>query len=191
MTFSPDQFRSRGLALEAAFFQKRDAELLAKIRSGLAAMEEKKGLSDVSGILDENVLLDLMRAGVTGESLLAMRFVPMIVVAWSDRVISPEEHAAILSAAEADNVIPGTPAHQLLHSWLERRPDNAVIVAWKAYVSELAHIMPPESLKKLRERTETLCHRVAKAAGGVLGFGRISPAEQAAIDDFMNSWKHA
>ncbi len=92
-------------------------------------MEEKTGLSHVSGILDENVLLDLMRVGVTGESLLAMRFVPMIAVAWSDRVISPEEHAAILSAAEAENVMPGTPAYQLLHSWLERRPDNAVIVA--------------------------------------------------------------
>jgi hypothetical protein len=189
MDFSPDVFQARARALEAAFFRKRDAELLARMRSQLAEMEEREKVAHVSGILDEQLLLDLVRMGVTAETLLAMRFVPMVAVAWSDDVVSAEEQAAILKSVEAEDIAPGSPAYQLLRDWLERRPDEAVIAAWKAYISELARIMPAESLEKLRQRTESLCYQVAKASGGFLGIGSISHAEQTAIDEFVNSWK--
>jgi hypothetical protein len=191
MTLMPDMFEARERAFEAAYFHKRDAELLAKIRSGLAEMEDKNKLAHVSGILDEKVLLDLLHAGVTGESLLAMRFVPMVAVAWADPAIDPAERAEVLKAAENEHIVAGSPAHQLLCNWLEHRPDEAVIVAWKKYIHELAHIMPPESLEQLRSRTESLCQRVAKATGGILGIGSISQAEQETIDDFMASWERS
>ena len=188
MELNPDAFESRRRALEDAFFHKRDEELVGKMRSQLAALEDKQRLAHVSGILDEQVLVDLAHAGVTAETLLAMRFVPMIAVAWADRIISTKERTAVLQAAESEGVAAGSPAHGLLESWLERKPDKAVFVAWKAYVSELAKVMPPATLAKLRERTEHLCHQVAKAAGGIMGIGSISPAEKAAIAQFSASW---
>lgn len=188
MKLSPDGFQSRQRALEDAFFQKVDTQLLENLRSELGAIEEANGLAHVSGILDEKVLRDLVRVGVTAESLLAMRFVPMIQVAWSDRRISAAEQAAILKAAESENVLPNSPAYHLLRAWLERPPDAAVLGAWKDYVRELARIMPAESLTALRERTKALCYQVAKAAGGVLGIGSISSAEQQAIADCVNTW---
>ena len=189
MELPPDLFRARERALEAAFFLKRDAELLARMRSQLAEMEEREKVAHVSGILDEHVLLDLIRVGVTAETLLAMRFVPMVAVAWSDNLVSAEEQAAILKSVEAENIAPGSPAYQLLRDWLEHRPDGAVIVAWKEYISELVRIMPAESLEKLRQRTELLCYQVARASGGFLGIGSVSHAEQTAIEEFVHCWK--
>lgn len=189
MELPPDLFRARGRALEEAFFLKRDAELLARMRSQLAEMEEREKVAHVSGILDEHVLLDLIRVGVTAEALLAMRFVPMVAVAWSDDLVSADERAAILKSVEAENIAPGSPPYQLLRDWLEHRPDGTVIVAWKEYISELAGIMPAESLEKLRQRTESLCYQVARASGGLLGIGSVSHAEQTAIEEFMHCWK--
>jgi hypothetical protein len=188
MELSPDAFESRRRALEDAFFHKRDEELVAKMRSLLGEFEEKQKMAHVSGILDEHVLVDLVRAGVTAESLLAMRFVPMIGVAWADRIVAEKERAAIMQAAEAEGVAADSPAHRLLESWLHHKPDAAVFVAWKEYVSELAKVMPPATITKLRERTEHLCHQVAKAAGGILGLGSVSAAERAAIAEFSGSW---
>jgi hypothetical protein len=183
-----DAFHARQMSLEAAFFGKVDAELLKNLRSELAALEEANKMAHVSGILDEKVLRDLVRVGVTAESLLAMRFVPMVHVAWADRKISPEERAAILRAAESENVLPNSPAYGVLQSWLQRSPDPAVLAAWKEYIRELARSMPSESLTELRERTKSLCYKVAQAAGGVFGIGSISQAEQEAIDECVNTW---
>jgi hypothetical protein len=189
MKLPPDQFQARQRSLENAFFQKVDVKLLENLRSELAAVEEANGLAHVSGIMDQKVLGDLVRVGVTAESLLAMRFVPMIQVAWSDRRISAAEQAAILKAAESEKVLPNSPAYHLLRTWLESPPDAAIFTAWKEYIRELARITPAESLAELRERTKSLCYQVAKAAGGVLGIGSISQAEQQAIDDCVNTWR--
>ena len=188
MKLTPDLFEARQRSLEAAFFHKVDAQLLANLRNQLAQVEEAHKLAHVSEIMDQEVLRDLVRAGVTAETLVAMRFVPMIKVAWSDRRISPEERAAVLRAAESENVKLDSPSYQLLRAWLERHPEDAVFIAWRDYIQALAPTMPAESLAKLRDRTAELCHRVAKAAGGVLGIGSISKAEQKAIDECVNAY---
>lgn len=181
-------FDARRTALENAFFQNRDAELVERMRQELARMEEKLKLTKVSGILSEKVLLDLVQVGVRSETLMAMRLVPMVSVAWTDRILSQEERAAILKAAAEVDILPGSAAYGLLSSWLERSPDMRVINAWKEYVTEVARIMPAEALRELRERTAKLCHLVAKAAGGVLGIRAISAAEQTAINDFVGAF---
>jgi hypothetical protein len=183
-----DAFHARQMSLEAAFFGKVDAQLLKNLRSELASLEEAHKMAHVSGILDERVLRELVRVGVTAESLLAMRFVPMVHVAWSDRKISAAERAAVLRAAESEKVLPDSPAYHVLETWLQSSPDPAILAAWKEYIRELARVMPKESLTALQERTKLLCDKVARAAGGVLGIGSISPAEQNAIDECVNTW---
>lgn len=183
-----DAFHARQMSLEAAFFGKVDAELLRNLRAELAALEEAHKMAHVSGILDERVLSDLVRVGVTSESLLAMRFVPMVHVAWSDRKISPAERAAVLRAAESENVVPDSPAYHVLQTWLQHSPDATILAAWKEYIRELARVMPPDSLTELRERTKSLCYKVARAAGGILGVGSISQTEQKAIDECVSTW---
>lgn len=181
-------FDARRTALENAFFQNRDAQLIEQMRQELSRMEEKLKLAKVSGILNEKVLMDLAQVGVRAETLMAMRLVPMVAVAWADRILSQEERAAILKAAADEDIVPGTAAYGLLCFWLEQSPDLRVINAWREYVTQVVRIMPPEALRELRERTEKLCHLVAKAAGGVLGIRATSEAEQKAIDDFVGTF---
>jgi len=188
MKLLADQFVARQRALEAVFFQNVDARLIANLRNELSQLEEAHKLAHVSEIMDEHVLRDLVQVGVTAESLLAMRFVPMIKVAWSDGYISPAERAAVLKAAVTENIQPDSPAYQLLCNWLERPPEKAVFVAWKEYIHELAQHMPADSLTKLRQRTASLCNRVAKASGGVLGFGGISHVERETIEDCLATY---
>jgi hypothetical protein len=183
-----DAFGERRRALEEAFFRDRDAKLLQKLRDELAAMEDRNKLAHVSGIMDENVLIDLVQAGVQAETLLAMRLVPMVVVAWSDGQIAPEERAAILNAAAAEGIAPGSATHDLLVRWLDQQPDERIVTAWKEYVSAVARMMPAESLTEIKRQMLDRCRRVARARGGLLGYGAISAAEQATIDEFASAY---
>ena len=95
-----DSFRQREIGLEEAFFKERDRHLLDKLRGELSAMEERKKLAHVSGIVEEHVLTSLVLAGVRAETLAAVSFIPMIEVAWCDGSVAPDERDVVLNTAE-------------------------------------------------------------------------------------------
>jgi len=183
-----DPFNERRKSLEEAFFKERDQQLLNKLRSEFEAFEEKNKIAHVSGIMDPQVLKDLVEAGVRAETMLAMRLVPVVEVAWSDGSLSPEERAAVLNAAASLDIHPGTAPYEMLSRWLQERPDPRLAAAWKEYVKELARVLPAGSLAELKRQTLDRCRRVAEAAGGFLGIGTISRSEQAKIDEFTKAW---
>lgn len=185
---SKGAFEGRRQALEDSFFRARDAQLIANLRKEIASMEEKSKLSHVSGIVDEQVLSSLVDAGVQAESLLAVRLIPMVIVAWADGKVSPEERSAVLEAASADGISSGSTAYDLLGKWLEHQPGANVMTAWVEFVSELAKILPAKSISELKEKVLQRCWCVAKSSGGYLGLGSVSPSEQKAIDQLTNAY---
>ncbi len=179
-----DAFGARRRALEDAFFQERDQQLVEKLRQELKMSEVTKPLSLVSGITDEKVLANLVKSGVKPETLAALGIIPMVQVAWADGTVSNEERDAVLRAAAENGVEKGSASYELLNQWLQAEPDSKMLTAWTEYFSALAKSMPLESLAVLRERIITRCRDVAKAAGGFLGLtGKISKAEQDAIEE--------
>jgi hypothetical protein len=185
---SSDPFDHRRRALEDEFFYQRDQQLVSNLRNEFEALEERHKLAHVSGIVDQKVLLDLVHAGVTGESLLATRMIPMVIVAWSDHIITAEERAAILNSAANDKIVPGSAAYKLLTHWLHERPRAEVVNAWREYAQELVKVASPEVVQELRARTSRLCHQVALASNGFWSLGRIPPAKQQIIDEFIQAW---
>jgi hypothetical protein len=183
-----DSFRQREIGLEEAFFKERDRHLLEKLRSELLAMEERKKLAHVSGIVEEHVLTSLVLAGVRAETLAAVSFVPMIEVAWCDGSISPEERDVVLNAASAQGIHPTSATHEIVKHWLDERPDPRISEAWKEYVREMARLMPEESLAAMKVLMLDRCARVAAAAGGFLGLEAVSKREQNLIDEFSKAW---
>jgi hypothetical protein len=182
---SGDIFGDRRRALEDSFFRERDQMLLDKLRMELETRETHRSLAHVSGILDERVLKDLVKAGVRAETLAAVALIPVVEVAWADGAVSPDERAAVLKAAAENGIEEGSASHQLLAEWLRERPDVRIIAAWKEYVGALVKAMPPDAMAKLRETMLGRCRRVAEAAGGFLGLtGKVSRVEQAAIEEF-------
>jgi hypothetical protein len=53
---------------------------------------------------------------------------------------------------------------------------------WRGYVAEIGKATPQETFQLLRDRCLERCQRVAGASGGVLGFGKTSPAESKVIE---------
>ena len=182
---SGDLFGDRRQALEDSFFHERDQLLLERLKLEMESVEAHKHLAHVSGILDQQVLANLVKAGVRAETLTALTLIPMVEVAWADGAVADDERQAVLKAAAENDIRPGTAAYELLDQWLRQRPDVRIIASWKEYVQALAQAMPPDSMVVMRERLIGRCRRVAEAAGGFLGLTRkISKVEQSAIDEF-------
>jgi len=163
--------------------------LMEKMRNELSSLEEKRKLAHVTGIVEERVLQNLVKAGVKAETLAAVSLIPLVEVAWCDGSVSPEERDAVLNAASHQGVHPGTAPYELLQTWLKERPDLHIITAWKDYVRELARIMPKETIDEMGKHLIDRCKRVAESAGGFLGLATLSKHEQAKIDEFAKVWQ--
>ncbi|MDX1947610.1 MAG: hypothetical protein SFU86_19585 [Pirellulaceae bacterium] len=129
----------------------------------------------------------LVSTGIRAETLVAVTLIPLVEVAWCDGGVSPQEKDAVLNAAAAEGIQPGTAPYQLLSQWLAQRPDSQIIAAWKEYVQELARLMPADAMSAMRKRVIDRATRVAEAAGGFLGLSTISKVERAAIEEFAKA----
>ena len=173
-----DKLEERRRSLEEAFFRRRDKELVERLRRE----EEQKGLrqalANASGIHDPALLDRLVAAGARPEVLAAFSLVPLIAVAWADRKMDERERKAVLSAAEQIGVAVGSPAHDILLSWLDQRPGPDLLDSWVAYVQTPRPNLTGADREHLSRDVLERARKVAKATGGFLGLGDVSPSER-------------
>jgi hypothetical protein len=184
-----DSLHSRGKALEDAYFAQRDRELAAKLKSRLDADEMKRLLHYSVGLTDE--LADKGFAHLTSglEVVAAMALLPMVEVAWCDGTVSPEEKGAVLRGAAEMGLGDDSPLQQFLQNWLDHRPSPAALEAWKSYVRAFVGMVDPAHAATARQDIIGRAEKVARAAGGFLGFGnKISAAEQACLDELARAF---
>jgi hypothetical protein len=173
-----DELEKRRRGLEEAFFNKYNEELLAKLRAKEAAKQKKQGLSAKTGIADERVLDDLIGAGVEPETLAALALAPLILLAWRDGVLEDRERSAILRAADEQGLSHTSTAYLLLEKWLNERPGDELVAAWKGYVEALRKNLSPPAYAALRKDILDRTTKVARSAGGFLGFARVTAQEK-------------
>ena len=178
-----DAFGERRKTLEDAFFKAKDHQLLDKMRSELAALEEKNKLAHLSGIVEQHVLDQLVKSGVTAESLTAVVMIPIVEVAWVDGALSTDERDAMLNSAVEQGISADSAAYELLKAWLKERPNPKIIEAWKDYVREVARMMPRSAVSEFKRTMISRATSVAESAGGFLGIATISKSERAKIDE--------
>lgn len=147
-------------------------------------------IREASHITDSKVLMELIDCGVRADSLNILTLVPLVHVAWSNGRIEVEERRAILDAASEQGVRPDSPGFALLNGWLCCRPDRSLLRTWKDYVSALRRFLSSESYDLLRHQTVDHARAVAEAAGGLLGFLKVSRAEEAAIQELNRAFGH-
>jgi hypothetical protein len=185
---SADPFAERRKSLEEVFFKERDRQLLEKLRNELSTLEERKNLAHVTGIVEQQVLDHLVKAGVSPETLTAVVMIPLVEVAWVDGSVSAEERDAVLNAAAAEGITRNSASHDLLKTWLVERPDPNIIATWKEYVREVSRAMPPHVVAKFKHTMIQRATRVAESAGGFLGLATLSKFERAKIDEFAEAY---
>jgi hypothetical protein len=168
-------------ALEEAFFKKLEAKQLEALRAEQARKSTRAELAKATGLTDDGVLDALVALGVSSETLTALALAPLVRVAWADGEVQTAERDAIMAAAKARGVAPGSPAAQLLREWLGHSPDGSLDEAWQGYARSLASSMSAEQRAALRDQVVGFARGVAEAAGGFLGIHTISAAEEDAL----------
>ncbi|MGN6105021.1 MAG: hypothetical protein ACTHU0_07955 [Kofleriaceae bacterium] len=171
----------RGRALENQFFDKENKEKIAAMKEKLAAQTTREELRKASGLSDDAVIDKLSELGLRGNTLAALSLVPLVSVAWADGEIQDNERTQILLSAHAKGLEHGSPGHELLESWLSNRPSDELLEAWIAYIKALRLQLTEEQNLKLKNTIVGFTKMIATASGGLLGFGKVSKAEEQAI----------
>ncbi|NQV25281.1 MAG: hypothetical protein HQ518_13035 [Rhodopirellula sp.] len=165
-------------SLEAAFFRKVDFELLEKLRLRMANDQALERLAADTGIHNQQVLQELLDLNFTPHNLLALWLVPLTQVAWADGRVMPAEREAVLNSLRKHGYAEDSPAWRLLESWLDYKPCDEVLTAWKNYAQAVVQTAGQEKLLPLRSELLDRAREVAEAAGGVFGFGSVSKTEE-------------
>jgi hypothetical protein len=174
--------------LEDAFFLEEDRVLKARLQALRQLAETKEALSSVSGITNDAVLARLVELHVKPETVAALAAVPLIEVAWADEEIAPAERESVLKHANGIGIVPGTVEFELLERWLTHRPGPQLMTAWQTCLQGLCDSLSAEDRALLKQELLHATKATAEAAGGFLGIGRISSAEQKVLDALATSF---
>jgi hypothetical protein len=170
--------QDRERALENQFYEKENQDKLAAMKRKLDAQASREELRKASGMTDDAVLDQLVVLGLRGNTIAALSLVPLIQVAWADGAIQDNERTAILQGAHGKGLEEGSDGYELLQRWLERQPGDELFSAWEAYIKALASQLNDEQNRLLKNQIVGFAKLVATAAGGILGFGKVSASEE-------------
>ncbi len=186
---SDDFLGDRKKALEDSFFAKQNAALLERMRGDREAQATREGLQRASGLSDPEVLARLVELGIAPETWSAISLVPLVEVAWANGQVEEKERIAVLSGAEANGVIAGSPAYELLEGWLARRPDARLLATWGEFTVALCARLGATERASLKKNVLGRAREVAAAAGGFLGLGnKISPEEEVVLEQLAKAF---
>ena len=164
-----------------------DAQLRNDVESKQLALDPEDENSAVlgrlrerAGIVDDAIVRRLLALGYTDETVILIRLIPLIAVAWADGSVSENERDAIRAEAQAQGIQAGTSAERQLTEWLTTAPpeplqDASVQILAASANGDLAGVL-------------TACRKVASASGGFFGFGAISRREQDVLDRLANAF---
>lgn len=181
--FDQDALHQRGKALEDEFFRQVDQKLLADLKAADERESLKEQLASVTSFQDDELLADLIDCGFQPMTVAALALVPAVFVAWADGSVTPLERQAVMNAALRRGIEEQPLALQLLETWLHKHPPRSLWNLWKEYVSAVYSSFSDSSREALANEVRQQARTVAEASGGTLGFGKVSDAEQAILDD--------
>jgi hypothetical protein len=176
--------------LEDHFFAETEKMILSRLRASANTAEERAELVRSTGINDKQLIDELAQLGITAEGVLALRLLPLVLVAWAQNHVDDDEHAAVMAEASRLGIMEDSVAGLLLDAWMRKLPPSKSVDAWKRYMHGIFEKMSPPAREKLINATHDQMTAVAKASGGHLGIGKVSKQEKRMIDGLMLSLRH-
>jgi len=181
MTTSDDSLSQRGRAFEEMFYRNLDAKLIDDLKAAESSKAAREALIQQTGLKDSVLIDQLVRQGVTAEGLMALRLIPLVLVAWADREVTAEERVAILEESRKLGIDAGSVGRQLLGAWLSTPPAPELADLWQRHTQHLLEGLSETARKEYAKEVEHEMTSVARASGGILGFASISDAESRVI----------
>lgn len=177
-----DAFESRRASFEEAYFRKKDAELVEKLRTVFEAKRDRETLKRLTNITNDEVLDRLMAVQVKGQMLSAFQLLPLVEIAWADGVCDKRESEAVIAAAIKHGVPADSVALERIKEWLERGPNPEARKAWYMYAEELRKSLSPAELKTFRDDLVQTAKQISELSGGILStFFNVSQTEKAVL----------
>jgi hypothetical protein len=177
-----DLFHRRERALEEEFFQRKNQQLLDKLRATFDQEVTREKLQAATGITDPKVLERLLALQVRGETMAAFALYPLVEVAWADGSVDRAERDAILAAAAAEGIHAGSAAFEMLEAAVTEGPTEVRRKVWFAYARDLSARLDATERLQVRDELLRRARKVAEASGGILGIARVSAKEQRVLD---------
>jgi len=175
----PHKAEARAAAWETAhFFDEVEQMIVQRLHREASSDEGREKLVRSTGVNDPHLIGELIRLGVTADGLVAMRFVPLVLVAWAEGNVDASERELVMKEAKKLGILENSEAWVLLNTWLRRMPRGITVDAWKRYLRGSFAAMSPAAREKWIHFTELEMHAIAQASGGLLGFGTVSKKER-------------
>ena len=176
-------FEERRRALEEGHFRIRNEALLAHLREQAREAKEVQALEEASGVGDESLLDELVRHGITTETLPAFLLLPLVDVAWADGKMDDYERRALLEDPGARGLKPGSAAAEMFAGWLAERPSWELIRFWEEFNKDACQLLTSDARDAVEADMLRRAKAVAKASGAFLGFGpSVSREEHRELD---------
>lgn len=176
--------------LEDLFFYSEDLKLRKQYEALQKETETIEILAKVSGIVNKDLLRELLKLNIRPETLTAIALVPIIQVAWADGKIDKQEIDALSKGASKIGIGNDQVSQTILSEWLSHKPDTALYDAWTNYMKGLCEIMSKENIEEMKKDIIGHARQVAESAGGFLGLvNKISKSEQEILDRLETFFK--
>ncbi len=179
--------RTRGEALQEAFFYKMDQELIELLGRQLQREEKLRSFAQATGIRDEKRLKMLIDSGFELPTLTAFMWVPLVFVAWADGRADELEKKSIIDILISKGISRQTAEMMIHHEWFRKSPTDELWQIWEEFTASTLISLSPSVRNELIDEIVGLCHVVAHASGGFLGIGKVSPTETVVIDRIVES----
>ncbi|WP_146523827.1 hypothetical protein [Stieleria varia] len=176
--------------LQQKYFHDVEEMIASRLHAETESDAGRRELVRSTGIKDQRLIQELVDLGITSEGLIALRLLPLVMVAWAENRVDPKEHASIMEIAGQVGITDSSVAYILLERWLQHLPPAETVDAWKRLMHETTQTMSPQACKKLIHRMEVQMTQVAKSTGGIFGLGKVSKKEQQMIDGLLVALKN-
>ena len=169
-----------GDVLERVLFCKEDKELLKRYQDELQASQSLNELSTATGIEDLEVLGACIEHGMPRFLIMTIKFVPLILVAWSDQKLEVAEQESILEEILLHGLEANSNIMKLVERSLSRTPHVDLKVAYLDFLGSYLKCLSAPEMDALKSEIIGSSQQVALASGGFWGICSVSKEE-----DFM------
>jgi len=177
-------FSPLGPVQEIAFFHQKEAELLDHLRLERELEAGRQRIAEAIGATDQSILQTLQELGYTRDTVTLLPLVPLVQVAWADGELSLRESERIRELAHIRGLGKGTPAFDLLETWLCHRPSDEFFLRTLRVIRNLLSVLRPEELRAVKQDLISCCTYIAQGSGAILGLGHeIGSAERKLLED--------
>jgi ADP-ribose pyrophosphatase YjhB (NUDIX family) len=163
---------------EEEYFRRQEQLLIDKLRQRAREEAARRDMAERTGLADQEILRDLEALGYTPDTVRLLHLVPLLQVASADGAVSDRERALVIEAARAHGVEHGSAADQQLAAWLAAPPAPEFFDKTLRVIGAILQALPPDEREGGTRNLLSYSTAIASASGGILGFGKVSQAEQ-------------